>query len=79
MQTENTSATKATKQEMPYSRKAQFVTEILEAHQNGFITTFECLSQIHTLPWNPIERVGITKIFEDSIQFSPDLLKFNLQ
>ena len=78
--TENTNPKKETRQEeMPYSRKAQLVKEILEAYETGFITTVECLSQISTLPWNPLERAGITRILEDSIQFNPDPLKFNLQ
>lgn len=76
--TEDTS-TKATKQEMPYSQKAKSVKEILENYGLGFITTVECLSQISTLPWNPLEMVAITKILEDSIQFNPDPLKSHIQ
>ena len=76
--TEDTS-TKATKQEMPYSQKAKLVKEILESYGLGFITTVECLSQISTLPWNPLERVAITKILEDSIQFNPDPMNIHIQ
>ena len=67
-----------TKPEMPYSRKAQFVKEIMDAYQKGFITTVECLSQISTLPWNPIEQIGIQKILDDSIRLDLSALEFHI-
>lgn len=77
--TENTSTTKATRQEeMPYSSKAQHVRDIMDAYQIGCLTTVECLSQISTLPWNPIEQVGIQKILDDSIRIDLSALEFHI-
>lgn len=67
-----------TKHDMPYSDKTQHVRDIMDAYQKGFITTVECLSQISTLPWNPIEQVGIQKILDDSIRVDLSALEFHI-